>query len=229
MTQRDIRELRRVLARRQREKAELELQVRSLQAEYSNELVPLQEEVLRLQMERLKEAAQAHRRSARLRNAYHDAQEAYERFQVRNEGDRSTGPTGDENLKATYRRATKECHPDAVPDSYREEAAATFQALESAYEAEQSRAVRAIAEGLERWGFPRAPSESSEPSAPDERATLRQAVSALDTSIDRLRTSDVYRVLSDVEGADVETVVGAQKRELQRRLQELRRRRRSRF
>ncbi|MFB6272870.1 MAG: J domain-containing protein [Salinibacter sp.] len=224
----DLAQLRRTLARRLKEKAELEKEVRSVQARMEAEVAPLREEVLRLQMERLKEAAQARMRSAKLRNAYHDAQEAYEKFREHRVRTPDPGTRSEEDLKAIYRRATKLCHPDAVPDSYHEEASATFQALESAYDAGRPAAVRAIADVLDKWGFPRPPSAPADASAPS-KAALRRAVSTLDTSIERLRTSEAYRTLADAPDADPEDVVGAQKRALQERLVRLSRQRRGRL
>lgn len=223
----DLQQLRRTLARRLKEKAQLEEQVRSVQERLENEVAPLREEVLRLQKERLKEAAQARMRSAKLRNAYHDAQEAYEKFREERRNAASI-EEGEEGLKALYRRATKRCHPDAVPDAYREEAASTFQALESAYDAGHPDAVRAIAEVLDQWGFPQPPAAPPEASTRSE-ANLRRAVSTLDTSIERLRTSEAYRRFTESAQADVEGLVGAQKRALQERLMELKRRRHARF
>jgi len=212
-TSRALRTSRRALARRVQEKAQLEQQVRAAQSRFEAEVAPLQEEVLRLQMERLKDAAQARMRSARLRNAYQDFRE--QRLQDLQYSSPSTG-----NLKATYRRATKLCHPDAVADSYHEEAAATFRALESAYAADHPEAVRAIAEVLDAWGFPKAPDASAQEGT---TATLRRAVSEIESSIERLRTSEAYRVLTEEEDWDVEAVVGARKRTLQKRLAELKR------
>ena len=229
MTQSELQNVRWTLARRLREKAELEAKVRAIQSQFQNEIAPLQAEVLRLQMEYLKEAAQARMRSATLRNAYHDAQDAYEQFQERR-SDRSVPDVApDDDLKATYRRATKLCHPDAVADPYQEEAAATFQALESAYDANHAAAVRAIADDLDRWGFPRAPSDAMDESMSDPVASLREAVADLDASIERLRSSEAHRTVSAGEDVDVESMVGAQKRALQERILELKRRRRARF
>ncbi|MFB6232067.1 MAG: hypothetical protein ABEL04_13025 [Salinibacter sp.] len=224
MTQRGVQELRRALARRQKEKAELELQVRSFQSRFHDEVAPLQEEVLRLQKERLKQAAQTRMRSARLRNAYHDAEEAYEAFRDRRQEVARAAVESTSELKATYRRASKACHPDAVPDTYGDEAAATFQALESAYEAGQQRTVEAIADALEQWGFPEASVHSPREEDAGDQANLRRAVSALNASIDQLRESDVYQALSASGDVDLESVIVARKRELQRRLQELQRR-----
>jgi hypothetical protein len=229
MTQPDLQDLRRSLARRLKEKAELEQQVRAVQSQFQNEIAPLQEEVLRLRMERLKEVAQARMRSARLRNAYHDAHDAYEEFRQQRAHDPDLAAASDEDLKATYRRATKLCHPDAVPDPYHEEAAATFQALESAYDADHPEAVRTIAEALDTWGFPRAPSAPAEQSASAAKASLRRAVSDLDASIERLRTSDAYQTMTDSGDVDADAIVGARKRVLQQRLRELKRRQRARF
>jgi hypothetical protein len=220
MTQRDVQELRRALARRQQEKAELELQVRSFQSRFHDEVAPLREKVLRLQKERLKQAAQTHMRSARLRNAYHDAEEVYEDFRDRRQEVAYPAAESTSELKATYRRASKACHPDTVPDTYGDEAAATFQALESAYEAGQQRTVQAIADALEQWGFPEASVEDA-----GDQASLCRAVSALNASIDQLRESDVYQALSASGDVDLESVIVARKRELQRRLRELQRQR----
>lgn len=228
MRQSDLQDLRRALARRLQEKAELEAQVRAVQSQFQDEIAPLREEVLRLQMERLKEAAQARMRSAKLRNAFHDAQAAYKQFQERRAPSALADASG-EDLKATYRRATKQCHPDAVADPYHEEAAATFQALESAYDANHAAAVRAIADDLDRWGFPRAPSDAMDESMSDPVASLREAVADLDASIERLRSSEAHRTVSAGEDVDVESMVGAQKRALQERILELKRRRRARF
>lgn len=229
MTQSGLQDLRRDLASRLREKAELEAKVRALQSQIEDEIAPLQEEVLRLQMERLKEAAQTRMRSARLRNAYLDAQDAYEKFQNRRADTPSPDSPLDEDLKATYRRATKRCHPDAVADPYHEEAAATFQALESSYDAGHAAAVRAIADDLDTWGFPRAPSApADEPEAASE-ASLRDAVSDLNASIERLRTSEAHRTVRKGGEMDVESIVGAQKRALQEQILELKRQQQSRF
>lgn len=219
MEHQDLHELRSLLARRQREKAELEQQVQALREEYHREVAPLQEEVLRLQKERLKEAAQVYMRSARLRNAYHEAERAYESFREQRRG---RSPASGEDLKSTYRRASKQCHPDAVPDSYREEAAATFQALESAYQARHQSAVQSIAEALERWGFPMHPSTPIEDPAASGKNALRQAVSSLETSIEQLRASEAFDAIR--QGGDLDTLIAAQKHELQRKLRELQRR-----
>jgi hypothetical protein len=216
--QSDLRTLRRSLARRLQEKAELEQQVRAAHSQFAAEVAPLQEEVLRLQRERLKEAAQARMQSAKLRNAYHDAQDAYEDFQEQRPQDPQAGSPSKKEVKATYRRATKLCHPDAVADPCHEEATATFQALESAYAADHSKAVQAIAEVLDTWGFPRAPNATKQAYT---TAALRRAVSDIEASIERLRTSDVYQALEEAGDVDLKTVVRAQKRALQERLAEL--------
>jgi hypothetical protein len=205
------RDLRRQLARRQQEKAELERQLRAVEHRYEEEVAPVKEEVLRLRMEHLRRAAQRHMRSARHRNAYHEAQRAYESFR-----DDRPAPDADapDDLKRRYRAASKRCHPDVVPEAYRAQAAATFQALESAYQAGHARAVRAIADALERWGFPTA----------DERVDrdLRRAVSALETAIASLRERDAYQSLAHAE--DVDAALRARKEGLLRVLAELRKR-----
>jgi hypothetical protein len=209
-------DLRTRLARRQQEKAELERDLHAAQRRYREEVAPLKEKVLRLQMERLRRAAQRHMRSARHRNAYHDAQRAYEAFRDERP---SPDPETPGDLKRRYRAASKRCHPDVVPEPFRAQAAATFQALESAYQAGHTRAVRAIADALEQWGFPTADEGA------DERggAELRRAVSGLEAAIEGLRATDAYRALADAE--DVDAALRAQKEGLRQVLAELQRRR----
>ena len=194
----------------------MERQLHAVQHRYREEVAPLKEKVLRLQMERRRRAAQRHMRSARHRNAYHDAQRAYETF--REEQSRPDVVPSDD-LKQRYRAASKHCHPDAVPEAYRRQAAATFQALESAYQAGHGRAVRAIADALERWGFP-ALADADE--ARDVQA-LREAVADLESSIDMLQAADAYRAVVDAE--DVDAALRAQKEGLRQVLDELQRRR----
>lgn len=212
------RKLRRRLARRQQEKAELERQFHASQQQYREEIAPLKEEMLRRQTERLRRAAQRHMRSARHRNAYHDAQRAYEAFRE----SRPTAPSPpDEQIKALYRRASKRCHPDVVPSVHREQAAATFQALRAAYETGHARAVKAIAHALEQWGFPQdadAGEKTERTHSPDH---LRRAISTLESSIQAIRGTDAYQDL--VEAGDLDALLHARKKQLRRRLRNLQR------
>jgi len=194
----------------------MERQLHAVQHRYRDEVAPLEEKVLRLRMERLRRTAQRHMRSARHRNAYHDAQRAYEAFRDERSRPEAVAP---DDLKRRYRAASKHCHPDAVPEAYRQQAAATFQALESAHEAGLGRAVYAIADALEQWGFPAVP-ETEE--ARDPQA-LRAAVADLESAIDTLRTTDAYQAIADAE--DVDAVLRARKEGLRQVLAELQRRR----
>ncbi len=211
--------LRKRLARRQQQKAELERQFHAVQRQYQEKIAPLEEEVLRLQMERLREAAQRHMRSASHRNAYHDAQRAYERFRDNRSRLDSVAP---DDLKALYRRASKRCHPDAVPDVFREQAAATFRALEAAYEAGHVRAVRAIADALDRWGFPRSEGDEGESERTHSVEHLRRAISDLESSIQSIQGTDAYQDLT--HAGDLDALLHAQKERLRRQLRELKHR-----
>ena len=200
----------------------MERQVHAVQRRYEEEVAPLKEKVLRLQMERLRRAAQRNMRSARHRNAYHDAQRAYETF--RDERPPPADSAAPDDLKRRYREASKRCHPDVVPEPYRAQAAATFQALESAYQAGHARAVRAIADALERWGFPTAP-PADEGLDEQEARTLRRAVSGLETTIEGLQATDAYRAVRAIADAeDVDAVLRARKEGLRQVLAELRKR-----
>lgn len=190
----------------------MERQLHAVQRRYEKEVAPLQERVLRLKMERLREAAQRNMRSARHRNAYHDAQRAYESFQEEREVPELVAT---DELKRRYREASKRCHPDVVPEAYRAEAAATFKALESAYESGDVRSVRAIADALERWGFPTPQGTSSDRDA----VPLRTAISRLESAIAAIRNEEAYQALGDVE--DVDALVEEWKRTLIRDLRSM--------
>ena len=207
-------DLRQRLARRQQERAELERQMHAVRRRYADEVAPLEEEVLRLKMEHLRRRAQRHMQSAKHRNAYHEAQREYEAF--RNERSRSGG-VAQSDLRARYRDASKCCHPDMVPAPYREQAIATFQALDAAYQVGHAEAVRAIADSLDRWGFPTAHSDAAEKEETVQE--LRRAVSHLQSAIDSLRATDVYQAVA--EEKDVEAVLRARKEGLRRALREL--------
>ena len=203
--------LRRQLAKRQREKAELEQRVRGLEARYRQKVAPLKEKVLRLRVQRLREAAQAHVRSARLRNAYHDAQRAYDAFQEA----RAESSASERSAQAAFRRASTHCHPDRVPDDYRAEAEATFQALEGARQSGYTDAVHAIAQALDQWGFP---SRTSGPAARGPQA-LGEAIAELEASIQQLRGTDAYQVLQETD--DPEGVIESWMEDLRHRVRRL--------
>jgi len=213
-------DLRQQLAQRQQEKAELERQLHALRRRYADEVAPLEEEVLRLKVEHLRRAAQRHMRSAKHRNAYHDAQREYEAFRERWVS-RASAP---ETVRERYRQAGKQCHPDVVPDAYREEAVATFQALEAAHKAGHARAVTAIAEALDRWGFPRktASGDRGERGTRRPPEDLRRAVVDLDAAIDQIQRTEAYQLSQNTD--DFENRLAARKRGLLRVLQELKRR-----
>jgi hypothetical protein len=205
------------LAQRQKQKAELERRYHAAQRQYREEIAPLKEEVLRLRVERRRQAAQRHMRSARHRNAYHAAQRAYESFREHRPSPRP--PSG--SPKSLYRRASKHCHPDAVPDAYQDEAVATFRALKAAYQAGHGRAVQAIAEALEEWGFPRAPEHDEGEGRPRSPRALRRAIRDLEDSIQSIRGTDAYQ---DLEAAGtLDALLRAQKQELIEQVRTLRR------
>jgi len=207
-------DLRQRLARRQQERAELERHLHAVRRRYAEEVAPLEEEVLRRKVEHLRRTAQRHMQSAKHRNAYHDAQREYEAFRE----ERSQAPSvAPDELKRRYRAAGKQCHPDVVASVYHEQAAATFRALDAAYQAGHGAAVRAIADSLDRWGFPTATADAVD----DEETTreLRRAVSHLQSAIESIRATDAYQAV--VEGGDVDAVLRARKEGLRRVLREL--------
>ena len=205
--------LRKTLADRQQQNAELEQKVRGLEARYREEVAPLEEQVLRVQRDHLRRAAQMHMRSARHRNAYHEAERAYNRFREHH----ASSSTSDQRHKAAYRKASKRCHPDRVSPQFRTQAEATFQALESAYDAGHGAAVDAIAQALETWGFPVRERADAVPQRPLE--DLQAAVDELGDAIQHTQRGKAYQALQEAGGDDV--LLESRKKTLLRHLRTL--------
>jgi hypothetical protein len=238
--------LRQRLERLERKEAQLEQRVRAVQQRYRDELGPLVEELLTLRRDRLEQKAYAHRRSARLRNAFHDAQAKLERFremmgastpgEATPDRDDTTARAGaqasltdaeQDALKAAFRAASKECHPDVVDPADREQATKVFHALREAYQAGNLRRVTEIAEQVGATVPPRspkAPASASEGAQPNAEAApsaagadpagapragplqtvqaLRERIRAVEASIEALRDTDAYAATQAEEGLD---------------------------
>jgi hypothetical protein len=238
--------LRQRLERLERREAQLEQRVRAVQQRYRDELGPLVEELLTLRRDRLEQKAYAHRRSARLRNAFHDAQAELDRFRemmgasapgqaTADQGETTERPGAQASLtdaeqdalKAAFRAASKECHPDVVDPADREQATEVFHALREAYQAGNLQRVTEIAEQVDATVPPRAhkaPASASEEPRPDAEAAssaagadptgapspgppqtaqaFRERIRAVEASIEALRDTDAYAATQAEEGLD---------------------------
>lgn len=191
------------------EEAELERQVRAFGVRYRDELGPLVERLLEIRKKRLKQSSRRHRRSARLRNAYQDARSAADEFRETMEAadpDESPQTLTDEEqeqLKSTFREASKQCHPDMVESSKQEEAATMFNELREAYQKNDLDRVESIAEELDVQGVTADDSALETPETLQEEIDqLRDRIEEVKTSIDELRSSEAYTVLTEVRDLD---------------------------
>lgn len=229
--QQDIDQLRQRVAEHQQVRDELARQLRTFRVRYRRELGPLVEKLLQMRRKRMKDAAHTHQRSARVRNAYREAEADYERFRrLYEEAEEDTGGadasarslTDDEQqrLKSAYREASKKCHPDMVEASQKEEAERAFHALREAYQANDLEEVEGIARELTEGGIAEQASPHREEAL---RKKLQTRLDELRSEINDMRASDAYQVLSEVSDVDryfeqLRAALKAQVRRFERRV-----------
>lgn len=218
------------LADREEEQAELQRVLDRFRVRYRDELGPLVSTLLRLRRDRRRQALYARRGDRQRRTAYQQATAQFERFQSMLEEIEADTPHAlsedeQDQLKAAFRRASKLCHPDRVDPAVEEEARDYFTALREAYQANDLERVEAIEQTLAESGFAdRAAASISTPSQLEARAErLRKRIAAVEASIETLRGSAAYAVLTRTD--DLDAYFAARKRELRRELGRLQRRR----
>ena len=212
----------------EQERAELRRTIYCFNAQYRNELGPLVSTLLRLRKDRLEQSLYARRSDRQRRRAYNKAESQFDQFQSvleETEEPPSADVSEDEqvHLKATYRRASKLCHPDMVDAEAEEEARAYFNALREAYQQNDVARVEEIAETLEESGFAQrstaAPDDRSHLEARAER--LRRRIASVEESIDELRATEAHQVLRQT--GDLDAYFDALKNRLRREIRQLRR------
>lgn len=228
--QEEIERLETMLAERESKADDLRRAIQTFSARYRDELGPLVNQLLRLRKKRLESSLYANRSSTKRRSAYNEAEAQFERFQrvLETSGDEGAPePLSDDDqarLKATYRRASKLCHPDMVDEAVEDEARAYFNELREAYQHNDLERVASIAETLEASGFgrrsgPEAPPARSQLEARAER--LRERIDSVEATLDELRASKPYEVITSV--SDLDAYFDGLKRELRQEIRQLRR------
>ena len=223
-----VEELEQQLSDLEQEEAELQRTIHAFNARYRNELGPLVAKLLRLRKNQLEQSLYARRSDRQRRRAYHKAESQFEQFQsvLEDAGEAPPEDLSDDEqsqLKATYRRASKLCHPDMVDASVEEEAREYFNALREAYQQNDLDQVEEIAETLEESGFNQQSAASvddrSHLAARAER--LRRRIASVEETIDELRATEAHEVLTRTD--DVDAYFDALKKRLRREIRELRR------
>ncbi len=223
-----VRALEEELARREEEEAELQRTIHAFSARYRDELGPLVTKLLRLRKELAEQSLYAQRSDTQRRAARNRAEAQFERFQSVLGGAAESPPDEiseeeQSHLKATFRRASKQCHPDVVDPSMEEEARSYFNALREAYQQNDVQRVEEIAQTLEDSGFAqRAANETPRASQLEAKAErLRRRIASVEESIEELRTSEAFQAAAHT--GDVDAYFEALKQKLRREIRRLHR------
>jgi len=216
------------LAQLEEEEAELQRVIHAFSVQYREELGPLVTKLLRLRKERAEQSLYAKRSDSQRRTVRNKAEAQFERFQSVLDGAAESPPddlTDEEQtqLKATFRRASKQCHPDMVDPSMEEEARSYFNALQEAYQRNDLERVEEIAQTLEDSGFAqRTPDETPQRFQLDAKAErLRRRIASVEESIDELRATEAYQTVTRTD--DVDAYIEALKQKLRREIRRLHR------
>jgi hypothetical protein len=129
------------------EKAELEKLIHDFNVRHSKELGALIVEILKHRKEKLKGTAQ----EEEAKKDYENYHEEYET--IKEEILIPLGKKEEKELKNTYRKASKLCHPDVVSEKQKELAQKMFSELNEAYERNDLKRVNEILETLQRGEF----------------------------------------------------------------------------
>ena len=217
------------LAQREEEEAELQRAIHAFSTRYREELGPLVTKLLRLRKEQAEQSLYARRGDAQRRATRNKAEAQFERFQSILDDDAAESPPDDlsdeqqAQLKATFRKASKQCHPDMVDPAMEDEARTYFNALREAYQQNDVERVNKIAQTLDESGFAqRAPDETPGRSQLDAKAErLRRRIASVEASIRELRATEAYEVVTRTDDADA--YFDALKQRLRREIRRLHR------
>lgn len=223
-----VNHLKQQLSALEQEEAELQRAIRSFNARYRDELGPLVAKLLRLRKERLEQSLYARRTDTQRRTAFNKAEAQFEQFQsvLEDAPEEPMHDVSDEDrarLKATYRQATKRCHPDMVDEAMEDEARTYFNALREAYQRNDVARVEEIADVLEESGFAqRSAAPRGDQAQLEARAErLRRRIATVEDALDELRATKAHQVLTRTD--DLDAYFDALKQELRREMRQLRR------
>lgn len=215
------------LAELESEKAEIDREIHAFNLRHEQELGPILEEILRLQTEKKRQRVEEQPEDQEAQAEYEEAKAEYEEYsravEEAQEKERIELTEEEEDeLKTLYRKASKQCHPDAVEEDREEEARELFVELQEAYERNDLDAVRRIAKQIEAGvAFASRSEEIDEVERLEaEVERLRERVDELEREIEALRVSDPYQTLSEVD--DLDEYFASRKERLRDELEHLR-------
>lgn len=202
-----VRQLRQRLTAREQQRDRLERAIYTFGVRYRKELGDLVATLMKLRREVFGADVDVQGQQGKARSNGPQVYQKHERYRLGGDGWAEALPpmlTDRERkeLKAVYRAACKQCHPDLVGPEHREAAVDLFQELKTAYARENVERVKEIAELLEKGRWPGAPSTNAHDPLEAEVERLRARLVRLDREIEDLRTSDRYRALLGIGDMD---------------------------
>ncbi len=197
------------------EKTAIEKQIFEFNVRHTHELGPILKKILAFQKEN---AANEEEREQARRD-----EEAYNKEYERdaNITIRELNKEDQKELKKTFREASKKCHPDTVADKDKAKAAQAFNALKEAYDQNDLKKVKQIAEEL-KTGVAFVSSAEKIDQKEQLKAlaeNLRNKVDELLEEIEGIKASETYQTISDI--ADWDTYFAAKKEGLEHLLNQL--------
>ena len=188
------------------EKSEYLNLINDFNAKYNLELGELIQQTLRLRKEILEEQADNDEES---KAEYEEAKQDYEEFKEEHEEQIKDKPyelNKDElkEIKSSYRKACKLCHPDIVSGDVKKEAEEIFKDLNNAYAKKDLNKVKEIFDNLENGNGFRVLSDSinDKEMLKSKIADIKDKINEVSKEIKTITAEDTFRIVKDVDKWD---------------------------
>lgn len=187
------------------EKTDIEKLISGFEIRYNSELGEYLIKLLKIRKEKLKEEAEKDQtKQTEFEEAENDFNEYENNFNSTK--DKITFELTEEeqkDLKSTFRKASKLCHPDVVSDEFKEEAEKVFNDLKQAYDLNDIKKVNEILKNLEKGIF----KSNSEKISEKEKlllivTQLKIKLEELENNLNKLKNNETYITVTKIENLD---------------------------
>jgi hypothetical protein len=190
----------------QDEKADLEKLIYDFEVRHNRELGDIILQILILQRQIAEKEAKQNPKSEEKQRQYQEAKQDYENYQQNFEQAKiqksyTLSEELKEELKANYRKASKLCHPDVVPEGRKEAAEKIFVELKNAYDENDLKKVNELLDYLEK-GKPFSTKHETISDKEKLKITiirLRQILNELIKQIDEIKIAESYQQISQID------------------------------
>lgn len=187
------------------EKTEIEKIFYLFDLRHNRELGLLIVEILKFRRTKLREEAEhdktKQKSAEEAETDYKEYQKSYEESSKKNVVTLSDEDQAE--IKQSYRKATKLCHPDVVNEAQKEQAEVIFQALKDAYDGNDLQKVKSILSDLEKGIFTNRTETITEKFQLQASLTqLRRHRDDLERALMELKKTESYDVISDTDNWD---------------------------